>query len=87
MVAYYLSPSPESQSPGQKSSNVSARGPMTVTSQSRRRRLAAHSAAAAEWGAHRAGSYDYLAEIVQPALVVNGSDDIVIPTANSYLLQ
>ncbi|MDT7586662.1 MAG: hypothetical protein QOE32_4212 [Pseudonocardiales bacterium] len=49
--------------------------------------MAAHSAAAAEWGAHRAGSYDYLAEIVQPALVVNGSDDIVIPTANSYLLQ
>jgi hypothetical protein len=48
--------------------------------------VAAHSAAA-EWGAQRAGSYDYLAEIVQPELVVNGSDDIVIPTANSYLLQ
>ncbi|MDT7673227.1 MAG: hypothetical protein QOD82_1129, partial [Pseudonocardiales bacterium] len=30
----FLSPSPESQAPGQKSSNVSARGPMTVTSQS-----------------------------------------------------
>jgi hypothetical protein len=49
--------------------------------------VAAHSAAAAEWGAHGAGSYHYLAEIVQPALIVNGSDDIVIPTANSYLLQ
>jgi pimeloyl-ACP methyl ester carboxylesterase len=49
--------------------------------------ITAHSAAAAEWGAPAEGRYDYLAKISQPALVVNGSNDIVIPTVNSYLLQ
>jgi pimeloyl-ACP methyl ester carboxylesterase len=49
--------------------------------------VAAHSAAAREWGAAARGSFDYLKEITQPALVVNGSDDIVVPTINSYILQ
>jgi len=49
--------------------------------------VAAHSAAAQEWGAAAPGSFDYLKEITQPALVVNGSNDIVVPTINSYILQ
>ena len=49
--------------------------------------VAAHSTAAREWGAAGHGSFDYLKGIEQPALVVNGSNDIVIPTVNSYLLQ
>jgi pimeloyl-ACP methyl ester carboxylesterase len=49
--------------------------------------VAAHAAAAAEWGAAAPGSYDYLAGIRQPTLVVNGSDDIVVATVNSYILQ
>ena len=49
--------------------------------------VAAHSAAAREWGAPAAGSFDYLKGITHPALVVNGSNDIVVPTINSYILQ
>jgi pimeloyl-ACP methyl ester carboxylesterase len=49
--------------------------------------LAAHLAAAHEWGAAAPGSYDYLQEIPHPVLVVNGSSDIVVATVNSYLLQ
>jgi pimeloyl-ACP methyl ester carboxylesterase len=49
--------------------------------------VAAHAAAAAEWGAAAAGSYDYLKTIRHPTLVVNGNNDIVVATANSYILQ
>ena len=49
--------------------------------------VAAHSAAAREWGAAAPGSFDYLNAITHPALVVNGSGDIVVPTINSYILQ
>jgi len=49
--------------------------------------VAAHSGAAREWGAAAPGSYDYLSGISQPTLVVNGSNDIVVPTVNSYILQ
>jgi pimeloyl-ACP methyl ester carboxylesterase len=48
---------------------------------------AAHSAAARELGAGTSGSFDYLKQIAQPTLVVNGSNDIVVPTVNSYILQ
>ena len=49
--------------------------------------VTAHSTAAREWGAAAPGSFDYLDGISQPTLVVNGSNDIVVPTINSYLLQ
>jgi pimeloyl-ACP methyl ester carboxylesterase len=49
--------------------------------------VAAHSAAAREWGAAASGSFDYLRRITHPTLVVNGSNDIVVPTVNSYILQ
>jgi pimeloyl-ACP methyl ester carboxylesterase len=49
--------------------------------------VAAHSAAAREWGAPAPGSFDYLRGIDHPTLVVNGSNDIVVPTVNSYILQ
>ena len=46
----------------------------------------AHYVAAGGWG--RPGqSDDYLKEIAQPTLIVNGSNDIVIPTVNSYYMQ
>lgn len=48
--------------------------------------IAAHGAAAAEWGIQAEGGLDYLSRIAQPALVVNGNNDIVIPTMNSYTL-
>jgi pimeloyl-ACP methyl ester carboxylesterase len=48
--------------------------------------IAAHRAAARSWAAAPADDFRYLSHISQPALVVNGSDDIVIPTINSYYL-
>jgi pimeloyl-ACP methyl ester carboxylesterase len=44
-------------------------------------------AAAGEWGVASPGSYEYLKAIPHPTLVVNGSNDIVVATVNSYILQ
>jgi pimeloyl-ACP methyl ester carboxylesterase len=49
--------------------------------------VAAHLAAAHEWGVADPGSYDYLKAIPHPTLVVNGSNDIVVASVNSYILQ
>jgi pimeloyl-ACP methyl ester carboxylesterase len=49
--------------------------------------VASHLAAAHEWGVAAPGSYDYLKRICHPALVVNGSNDVVVATVNSYILQ
>jgi pimeloyl-ACP methyl ester carboxylesterase len=49
--------------------------------------VAAHLAAAREWGAPAPDSFDYLKRILHPTLVVNGSNDVVVPTINSYILQ
>ena len=47
----------------------------------------AQRAAIASWGAKREHAWDYLKEIKQPTLVVNGGNDVVIYTINSYILQ
>jgi pimeloyl-ACP methyl ester carboxylesterase len=47
----------------------------------------AHRAAASAWGQPTDPTYGYLKKIRQPTLVVNGSNDIIIPTVNSYILQ
>src|ERR1700687_812792 len=39
------------------------------------------------WGVQKKGSYDYLKTIKQPTLVVNGSNDVNIPTVNSFIMQ
>ena len=44
-------------------------------------------AALAKWGAPRAGALDYLRGITQPVLVINGSNDVLIYTVNSFVLQ
>ena len=50
--------------------------------------VAAHAAAARRsWGGAARGDFAYLERIAQPTLVVNGSNDIVVPTVNSYILQ
>src|SRR3984957_10801830 len=40
-----------------------------------------------KWGVQQKGSYDYLKTIKQPTLVVNGSNDIIMPTVNSFIMQ
>lgn len=49
--------------------------------------VAAHGAAQAEWGRPYRGSYEYLRSIASPTLIVNGSNDIILPTINSFLMQ
>jgi pimeloyl-ACP methyl ester carboxylesterase len=44
-------------------------------------------AAFAAYGAAKDPSYAHLKGLELPVLVVNGTDDIVIPTINSYILQ
>jgi pimeloyl-ACP methyl ester carboxylesterase len=40
-----------------------------------------------KYGVKVAGSFNYLKTIRQPTLVVNGSNDVIAPTINSYTLQ
>ena len=49
--------------------------------------LLAHRQAAGAWGQPNADDFAYLSRIGQPTLVVNGHDDIVIATVNSFILQ
>jgi pimeloyl-ACP methyl ester carboxylesterase len=44
-------------------------------------------AAMDEWGVQQKGSYDYLKTIKQPTLVVNGSNDVIMPTVNSFIME
>src|SRR5258705_8174297 len=39
------------------------------------------------WGAQQAGTYDYLKTIKQPTLVVNGNNDVIMPTVNSFITE
>ena len=40
-----------------------------------------------KWGVRREGADDYLKTIKQPTLIVNGSNDVNIPTVNSFIMQ
>src|ERR1700752_1286750 len=40
-----------------------------------------------KWGVQQVGSYDYLKTIKQPTLVVNGSNDVIMPTINSFIME
>src|ERR1700716_1456092 len=40
-----------------------------------------------KWGVQQKGSYDYLKTIKQPTLVVNGSNDVIMPTINSFIIE
>lgn len=49
--------------------------------------LKAQAAAIGEWRQPRGERYAYLKEITQPTLVVNGHNDIMVPTVNAFTLQ
>src|SRR5712692_193573 len=40
-----------------------------------------------KWGVEREGSYEYLKTIQQPTLVINGDNDVIIYSINSWILQ
>jgi pimeloyl-ACP methyl ester carboxylesterase len=44
-------------------------------------------AALQKWGAPAKDPYAYLKKIIQPTLVVNGSNDVIVYTVNSFILQ
>ena len=44
-------------------------------------------AALEKWGAPRANPFAYLNDITQPTLVVNGGNDVIIYSVNSFILQ
>ena len=44
-------------------------------------------AALAKWGAPRDTPYEYLRALTQPTLVVNGDNDVIIYSINSWILQ
>jgi pimeloyl-ACP methyl ester carboxylesterase len=39
------------------------------------------------WGASREAPYEYLKQVAQSTLVVNGSNDVLVYTVNSFILQ
>jgi pimeloyl-ACP methyl ester carboxylesterase len=81
-----FSPSQESQAAGRAwVSRIQARSEDRDTPVSAET-MAAHRAAAQAWGAAPLDDLAYLSHIAQPTLVVNGSNDVVIPTINSYHL-
>ena len=81
-----FSPSKESQAAGRAFiSRITARSDDRDTPVSDET-IAAYRAAARGWASAPADNFGYLDGIAQPALVVNGSNDIVIPTINSYHL-
>ena len=47
----------------------------------------AQHAALAKWGAPRENPFDYLAALSQPTLVINGDNDVIIYSINSWILQ
>src|SRR2546428_1459621 len=44
-------------------------------------------AALDKWGMQREGAYAYLKTLTQPTLVVNGSNDVIMPTVNSFIME
>jgi pimeloyl-ACP methyl ester carboxylesterase len=48
---------------------------------------AAQREAITKYYAPAAGALNYLKEIRQPTLIVQGSNDVIVPTVNSYILQ
>ncbi|KLU27330.1 alpha/beta hydrolase [Caballeronia mineralivorans PML1(12)] len=44
-------------------------------------------AALAKWGAPRESPFDYLKALAQPTLVINGDNDVIIYSINSWILQ
>jgi pimeloyl-ACP methyl ester carboxylesterase len=44
-------------------------------------------AALGKWGAPRENPFDYLQQLKQPTLVVNGDNDVIIYSINSWILQ
>ncbi len=86
-LAVLFSPSEASQAAGQaflKRTHLRQAGRDPEASE---KSGAAQIEAIGKWGVQREGSFDYLKTIRQPTLVVNGSNDVIIYTVNSFILE
>jgi pimeloyl-ACP methyl ester carboxylesterase len=85
-LAVHFSPSPSSRAAGlaflERKLRRKDRDP-EVSEQA----AAAQREAVAKYTAQRECPLDYLKNLRQPTLIVQGSNDVIIPTVNSYLLQ
>lgn len=82
----FFSPSEDSQAAGRafwkrRNERPDADPPSSIDT------LKAQAGAIQEWTQPRGERFAYLREIGQPTLVVNGSNDIMVPTVNSFILQ
>jgi len=82
----FFSPSPRSQAAGRAFWERRHSRKADVDVPSSPQTMAAQSAAGREWRQPRGERYAELKLITQPTLVVNGSNDIMVPTINSFTL-
>jgi pimeloyl-ACP methyl ester carboxylesterase len=86
-LAVHFSPSPSGQAAGReflkrKHLRIRDRDPEPSD-----RVGPAQVAAVIRYSEGRVGKYDYLRKIKQPTLVINGDNDVIVPTVNSYHLK
>jgi pimeloyl-ACP methyl ester carboxylesterase len=84
----FFSPTQTSQAAGQAFlQRLRARQENRDPSINEKKVVPAQIAALEEWGAPRSEPYAYLKNIKQPVLIINGSNDVIIYTVNSFILQ
>ena len=85
-LAVHFSPSPSGRAAGFA---FLKRKLLRQGSRSRGERRSGHGAAGSHQQIYRAGesALNYLKEMRQPTLIVQGSSDVIVPTVNSYILQ
>jgi pimeloyl-ACP methyl ester carboxylesterase len=83
----FFSPSPRGQAAGRAFWERRHRRREDVDRPSSQQTMAAQSAAVADWLRLRGERFAELRSIAQPTLVVNGSNDVMVPTINSYTLS
>jgi pimeloyl-ACP methyl ester carboxylesterase len=86
-LSVFFTPSPASQAAGQEFLKRFRLRSKERDPEVNDRVAPAQRAAIAKWSERREGSYKYLKTIPHPTLVVNGSNDPIIYTVNSFILQ
>jgi pimeloyl-ACP methyl ester carboxylesterase len=87
MLELFFSPTPTSQAAGKAWLERIAARQTDREPESKPQVAQAQFAALTEWGKVAADRYGALKRITQRTLVVNGKNDIMVPTVNSFILQ
>jgi pimeloyl-ACP methyl ester carboxylesterase len=83
----FFAPSPQGQAAGRAFWERRHRRQVDADRPSSPQTMAAQSAAAADWRQAHGERFAELASITAPTLVVNGNNDVMVPTINSFLLS